>query len=67
MHRRAEFLEKAFDTLHEYEQATKVIGYMISMSIALGPVWDAAVVRQRDALTLWSALPRQYADFHPSA
>jgi hypothetical protein len=66
MHQRAEFLQKAFDTLQEYEQASKVIGYMISMRIALGPDWDAAVVRQRDALTLWSALPRQYADFHPA-
>ncbi|HCS42302.1 MAG TPA: hypothetical protein DIW52_05670 [Pseudomonas sp.] len=62
MHQRAEFLQKAFDTLQEYEQASKVIGYMISMRTGL----DAAVVRQRDALTLWSALPRQYADFHPA-
>jgi len=65
MHRRTEFLKKAVDVLHEYDMATQAIGYMISMRLALGPDWDAAVGRQRDALEAWSVLPRQYADFHP--
>ncbi|MGH8329908.1 MAG: hypothetical protein ACRER3_24445 [Pseudomonas fluorescens] len=63
MTRQEEFLAKALEIHHEYEQATAVILDMMSKNMARGPEWDAAVTRQLAALDTWMELPRGYGDF----
>lgn len=64
MSRREEFLAKALELHHEYEQAKAkaVINDMISKNVAIGPEWDLAVARQIAALEAWMELPRGYGD-----
>ncbi|MFJ5240343.1 hypothetical protein ACIP86_27090 [Pseudomonas neuropathica] len=62
MTRQEEFLAKALEIHHEYEQATAIIHAMMSKNIAVGPEWDAAVARQLTALDTWMELPRGYGD-----
>lgn len=62
MTRQQEFLAKALEIHHEYEQATAVIHAMMSKNIAEGPEWDAAVARHLAVLDTWMELPRDYGD-----
>ncbi|MCS3835620.1 hypothetical protein HNR03_000200 [Pseudomonas sp. JAI111] len=62
MTRQQEFLAKALEIHHEYEQATAAIHAMMSKNIAVGPEWDAAVARHLAALDTWMELPRGYGD-----
>ncbi|MFW9082855.1 hypothetical protein ACOI9X_26835 [Pseudomonas sp. P2757] len=62
MTRQAEFLAKALEIHHEYEQATATIHAMMRKNITVGPEWDAAVARQLAALDSWMELPRGYGD-----
>lgn len=62
MRRRDEFSEQMFDALHEYREASQAIGQMICMSTASGAEWNAAILRQSEAMERWSMLPRLYAD-----
>lgn len=62
MTRQEEFLAKALEIHHEYEQATAIIHAMMSKNVAVGPAWDAAVERQLAALDTWMELPRAYGD-----
>lgn len=63
MTRQKEFLAKALEIHHEYQQATAVIHAMMSKNTAVGSEWDAAVARQLAALDTWMELPRGYGDF----
>ncbi|WP_236179528.1 MULTISPECIES: hypothetical protein [Pseudomonas] len=63
MTRQEEFLAKALEIHHEYEQATAAIRDMMSKNMAQGSEWDAAVARQLAALDTWMELPRGYGDF----
>ncbi|MCY1433910.1 hypothetical protein D9M71_499520 [compost metagenome] len=62
MTRQEQFLAKALEVHHEYQQATAIIHAMMSKNITVGPEWDAAVARQLAALDSWMELPRGYGD-----
>lgn len=65
MKRREEFLEKALEVHRDYEEATAELRAMLQAGEATGPVWDAAVARQIQALKTWSELPHEFAEFQP--
>jgi hypothetical protein len=64
MSRRADFLEKALEFHHEYNDAASDIQMMMRENRAVGPAWDVAVARQIAALDAWMELPLEYKDLN---
>ncbi|WP_347927039.1 hypothetical protein [Pseudomonas helvetica] len=63
MNRQEEFLAKALEVHHEYEEATVAVHKMMRENRAIGAEWDAAVARQIASLDAWMELPHEFGDF----